>query len=109
VAEALETRVAEALVTPLIVQTAAMPVAQDVVSLSYQLEPLLGVRTARVAVRVVAESQLPESGLDLIERRAFSDTKYLVVIAIWLHRPAAVGSPRDHPDSMDGNSSGSQE
>jgi hypothetical protein len=101
VAEALETHVAEALVAPLIVETAPMPVAQHVVGLGYQLEPLLGARIARVAVRVVAESQLTKSALDLVEGRGLADTKYLVVIAIRLHGSATAGSPRYNPDPME--------
>jgi hypothetical protein len=66
VAETLEALLAEALVTPLIVETAPMPVAQHMVGLGYQLEPLLGARIARIAVRVATESQLAESALDLI-------------------------------------------
>jgi len=67
VPEALEPRFAEAPVASFIVETASMPIAQHVVGLGYQLEPLLGARIARVAVRVVVESQLTKSALDLIE------------------------------------------
>jgi hypothetical protein len=67
VAEALETLLAEALVAPFVVETAPMLVTQHVVGLGNQLEPLLVASIARVAVRVVAESQLTESALDLIE------------------------------------------
>jgi hypothetical protein len=100
VAEALETRIAEALVAPFIIETAPMPVAEHVIGLSHQLEPLLRTSVARVTIRVVAESQSTESALDFVEGRTLGDTKYLVVITIGLHDSATAGSPRDDPGPM---------
>lgn len=66
-AETLEALFPKTLVAPLIVKTAPVSVAQHVVGLGYHLEPFLGTRIAGVAVRVIAESQLAESALDIIE------------------------------------------
>jgi len=96
--ETLESLFPETLVTPLIIKRAPVSVAEHMVGLGHQLEPLLGADVAGIAVRMVTESELTEATLDIGEGRRLGDAKNFVIIAVCLHfRSRAGGNPKGPP------------